>query len=126
MTSSLLHRKLERIAESLGKIGVTVAILTLMAIVITTIILTFKQVDRSFDVQFTTDVCDGLVIAIIVVMVAVPEGLPLAVSIYLAYSVDNMFNENNLVMKLNASEAMGNANEICTDITGILTVGTED
>ena len=54
-------------------------------------------------------------------MVAVPEGLPLAVTISLAYSVMKMKLENNLVRKLDASETMGGANEICTDKTGTLT-----
>lgn len=54
-------------------------------------------------------------------MVAVPEGLPLAVTISLAYSVGKMAKENNLVRKLHSSETMGNANEICTDKTGTLT-----
>ena len=71
--------------------------------------------------QFVTDVCNGLVIAITVIVVAVPEGLPLAVTISLAFSVAQMQKENNLVRKLQSSETMGNANEICTDKTGTLT-----
>ena len=54
-------------------------------------------------------------------MVAVPEGLPLAVTISLAFSVQKMRKENNLVRRLDASETMGGANEICTDKTGTLT-----
>jgi P-type E1-E2 ATPase len=56
-----------------------------------------------------------------VIVVAVPEGLPLAVTISLAYSVMQMKKENNLVRRLDASETMGGANEICTDKTGTLT-----
>lgn len=52
---------------------------------------------------------------------AVPEGLPLAVTISLAFSVMKMKEENNLVRRLEASETMGGANEICTDKTGTLT-----
>lgn len=55
------------------------------------------------------------------VVVAIPEGLPLAVTISLAYSVGEMYKENNLVRKLHASETMGGANEICSDKTGTLT-----
>jgi P-type E1-E2 ATPase len=62
-----------------------------------------------------------LIIAITVIVVAVPEGLPLAVTISLAYSVMKMKEEKNLVRKLEASETMGGANEICTDKTGTLT-----
>ena len=60
-------------------------------------------------------------IGIALVVVAVPEGLPLAVTISLAYSVKKMQKENNLVRKMNACETMGGANEICTDKTGTLT-----
>jgi Ca2+ transporting ATPase len=62
-----------------------------------------------------------VIIAITVIVVAVPEGLPLAVTIALAFSVSQMKKENNLVKKLEASETMGGANEICTDKTGTLT-----
>jgi len=61
------------------------------------------------------------IIAVTVVVVAVPEGLPLAVTISLAFSVAKMFKENNLVRRLHASETMGGANEICSDKTGTLT-----
>ena len=54
-------------------------------------------------------------------MVAVPEGLPLAVVIALAYSVSKMKEENNLVRFLAACETMGGANNICSDKTGTLT-----
>lgn len=76
----------------------------------------------------TLDVMDLLkeivhffIIAITVVVVAMPEGLPLAVTISLAYSVMKMKQENNLVRKLEASETMGGADQICTDKTGTLT-----
>ena len=98
-----------------------VAILTFIAIVISTLIITFKDPEKEFDMTFVTAVCNGLVIAITVVVVAVPEGLPLAVTISLAYSVGKMYEENNLVRKLHSSETMGNANEICSDKTGTLT-----
>jgi Ca2+ transporting ATPase len=61
------------------------------------------------------------IIAITVVVVAMPEGLPLAVTISLAYSVMKMKKENNLVRKIEASETMGGADQICTDKTGTLT-----
>lgn len=64
---------------------------------------------------------NAVIIAITIVVVAVPEGLPLAVTISLAYSVNQMKNENNLVRRLEAAETMGGANEILTDKTGTLT-----
>ena len=54
-------------------------------------------------------------------MVAVPEGLPLAVTLALAFSVKRMLADNNLVRRLGAAESMGCATTICTDKTGLLT-----
>ena len=62
-----------------------------------------------------------LLTAITIVVVAVPEGLPLAVTISLAYSMFKMMKDNNLVRKLEACETMGGATNICSDKTGTLT-----
>jgi len=63
----------------------------------------------------------AFILGITVLVVAVPEGLPLAVTISLAYSVKKMMNDNNLVRHLDACETMGNATAICSDKTGTLT-----
>ena len=62
-----------------------------------------------------------IVIGVAIVVVAVPEGLPLAVMISLAYSVQKMLVDNNFVKKLSSCETMGGANNICSDKTGTLT-----
>jgi len=61
------------------------------------------------------------IIGVTVLVVAVPEGLPLAVTLALAYSVRKMMADNNLVRHLDACETMGNASAICSDKTGTLT-----
>jgi magnesium-transporting ATPase (P-type) len=61
------------------------------------------------------------IVAVTVIVVAVPEGLPLAVTVSLAYSMGKMFEDNNFVRKLAACETMGNATTICSDKTGTLT-----
>jgi len=61
------------------------------------------------------------IIGVTILVVAVPEGLPLAVTIALAYSVSKMLLDNNLVRHLDACETMGNATTICSDKTGTLT-----
>ena len=53
-----------------------------------------------------------------IVVVAVPEGLPLAVTLSLAYSTQKMMLDNNLIRHLDACETMGNATNICSDKTG--------
>ena len=64
---------------------------------------------------------EAFIIAVSIIVVAVPEGLPLAVTIALAYSVGKMKDENNLVRYLQACETMGGATNLCSDKTGTLT-----
>ncbi len=68
-----------------------------------------------------SEILHFIIISITVLVVAVPEGLPLAVTISLAFSVKKMLNDNNLVRHLHACETMGNATAICSDKTGTLT-----
>ena len=67
-----------------------------------------------------------VIIGVTVLVVAVPEGLPLAVTLSLAYSVKKMMADNNLVRHLDACETMGNATTICSDKTGTLTTNRSD
>ena len=61
-----------------------------------------------------------------VIVVAVPEGLPLAVMISLAYSISKMLEDNNDVKRLSSCEIMGGADNICSDKTGTLTLMIRD
>jgi P-type E1-E2 ATPase len=63
-----------------------------------------------------------IIVGIAVIVVAVPEGLPLAVMISLAYSIKRMLEDNNDVKRLSSCEIMGGANNICSDKTGTLTL----
>ena len=70
---------------------------------------------------FIAYVLQALMIAVTLVVVAVPEGLPMAVTLSLAYSMRRMLRTNNLVRKMHACETMGATTVICTDKTGTLT-----
>ena len=61
-------------------------------------------------------------IGVAIIVVAVPEGLPLAVMISLAYSISRMLKDNNDVKRLSSCEIMGGADNICSDKTGTLTL----
>lgn len=114
-----LQQKLNRIAEGIGKIGLIVALLTFGVLIIYLVV---ETVNDGWDSSKSfSKLVSSFIIAITIVVVAVPEGLPLAVTLSLAYSVGQMKKKNNLVRHLDASETMGQATAICSDKTGTLT-----
>uniref|UniRef100_A0A1I8I9W2 Calcium-transporting ATPase n=1 Tax=Macrostomum lignano TaxID=282301 RepID=A0A1I8I9W2_9PLAT len=123
---SILQAKLTTLAIRIGNVGSAIGAITLLVLIIKYCVETFAQppvgTGDSFD--FARDLkklIEFVVIAVTVIVVAVPEGLPLAVTLSLAYSVKKMMNDNNLVRHLDACETMGNATAICSDKTGTLT-----
>ncbi len=80
-----------------------------------------RSAGRYFSWGRAPELLEFLIVCITIVVVAVPEGLPLAVTICLAYSVSAMTKDNNLVRTLAACEVMGGATNICSDKTGTLT-----
>lgn len=76
---------------------------------------------RKADISFFDYLLEAFIMGVTIVVVAVPEGLPLAVTLSLAYSTKKMQKDNNLIRVLEACETMGNATNICSDKTGTLT-----
>lgn len=78
--------------------------------------------EKKWDREHWGELVEALLIGITVLVVAIPEGLPLSVTLSLAFSVKRMLKDQNLVRKLEACETMGGANMICSDKTGTLTM----
>jgi len=115
-----LQEKLEIVADTIGKIGLGAAILTL-SVLLGQFGWRLYSSGQSFELHMLEEVIGFVITAITIVVVAVPEGLPLAVTISLAYSMMKMLKDNNLVRHLDACETMGGATNICSDKTGTLT-----
>ena len=71
--------------------------------------------------KISSEIINIIMLCVSIIVVAIPEGLPLAVTLSLAFSIKKLMDENNLVRKMHACETMGGANYICTDKTGTLT-----
>ncbi|XP_029665736.1 plasma membrane calcium-transporting ATPase 2 isoform X6 [Formica exsecta] len=118
---SVLQAKLTKLAIQIGYAGSTIAVLTVVILIIQFCVTTFVIEGRPWRNTYANDLVRHLIIGVTVLVVAVPEGLPLAVTLSLAYSVKKMMKDNNLVRHLDACETMGNATAICSDKTGTLT-----
>uniref|UniRef100_A0AAY4CYT7 Calcium-transporting ATPase n=1 Tax=Denticeps clupeoides TaxID=299321 RepID=A0AAY4CYT7_9TELE len=122
---SVLQGKLTKLAVQIGKAGLVMSAITVIILVLYFVIETFVIGDKKWLTECTPIYIQYFVkffiIGVTVLVVAVPEGLPLAVTISLAYSVKKMMKDNNLVRHLDACETMGNATAICSDKTGTLT-----
>ncbi|XP_077013585.1 plasma membrane calcium-transporting ATPase 4 isoform X4 [Tamandua tetradactyla] len=123
---SVLQGKLTRLAVQIGKAGLIMSAFTVLILILYFVIDNFVIQQRPWLAECTPIYIQYFVkffiIGVTVLVVAVPEGLPLAVTISLAYSVKKMMKDNNLVRHLDACETMGNATAICSDKTGTLTM----
>jgi len=114
-----LQVKLGGLANWIGGLGSGAAGL-LFSILLIRFLVNLSSNDASPTIK-GKEFLDILIVAITVIVVAVPEGLPLAVTLALAFATTRMLKENNLVRVLRACETMGNATTICSDKTGTLT-----
>ncbi|KAK9058073.1 hypothetical protein SSX86_022913 [Deinandra increscens subsp. villosa] len=117
-----LQVKLNGVATIIGKIGLAFAVLTFL--VLTTRFILMKFIRNELGKWYMNDgleVLNYFAIAVTILVVAVPEGLPLAVTLSLAFAMKKLMNDRALVRHLSACETMGSATCICTDKTGTLT-----
>ena len=111
-----LDQQLERLGALISKFSYVIGIL----IIAGRIALYFINMDFEW-LGFMAYFLQSVMIAVTLVVVSVPEGLPMAVTLSLAYSMRRMLKTNNLVRKMHACETMGATTVICTDKTGTLT-----
>eukprot|EP01006_Ploeotia_vitrea_P050231 TRINITY_DN67432_c1_g2_i3.p1 TRINITY_DN67432_c1_g2~~TRINITY_DN67432_c1_g2_i3.p1 ORF type:complete len:1091 (+),score=67.69 TRINITY_DN67432_c1_g2_i3:58-3330(+) len=109
-----LQDKLEAMTEKIGYVGMFAAVATFAALVI-----------NIWAVHHGEHIVEGFIHAfiqgVVIIVVAIPEGLPLAVTIALSYSTSKMYQDQCFIRVLAACETMGNATNICSDKTGTLT-----
>ena len=114
-----LTLKLNVLAEQIAKLGGAAALLLFVVLLIKFL----AQLPHNHETPSKKgqNFMQILIVAVTVVVVAVPEGLPLAVTLALAFATTRMLKDNNLVRLLRACETMGNATTVCSDKTGTLT-----
>ncbi|WCJ23855.1 calcium-transporting ATPase putative [Euphorbia peplus] len=126
-----LQSRLNKLTSAIGKVGLGVAFLVLVVLLIRyftgntkdeiTNMPEFNGSKTKSD-DIVNSVVGIVAAAVTIVVVAIPEGLPLAVTLTLAYSMKRMMADQAMVRKLSACETMGSATTICTDKTGTLTM----
>lgn len=114
-----LQVKLARMANWIGYLGTAAAGLLFFILLVR--FLAGLSSDTRTSAKKGSAFLDILIVAITIIVVAVPEGLPVAVTLALSFATKKMLKENNLVRHLRACETMGNATTICSDKTGTLT-----
>ncbi|RCH85954.1 hypothetical protein CU097_006847, partial [Rhizopus azygosporus] len=118
--STPLQEKLNGLAAMIAKLGSAAGILMLVVLLIR-YFAGWKYGIPHSATTIVSNIMDIFIVVVTIVVVAVPEGLPLAVTLALAYATQRMLKDNNLVRVLAACETMGNATTVCSDKTGTLT-----
>lgn len=117
-TPTPLEAKLEVLAEMIGKFAYIMAILIAGAMFVRGL---FVNEITGLNLDSFKNVLDYCILAVVVIVVAVPEGLPMSVALALSMAMRKMTSANSLVRKMIACETIGSATTICTDKTGTLT-----
>ncbi|EJD74009.1 calcium ATPase [Loa loa] len=121
LPKSVLQGKLSALAVQIGYIGFIVAGATVIILIVRYCITHYGINHETFEPSDFSHFVNFIIVGVTVLVIAVPEGLPLAITLSLTYSVKKMMKDNNLVRHLDACETMGNATAICSDKTGTLT-----
>lgn len=114
-----LNRQLNKLSKFIGIAGFAIASATFILLIVRDLLLGVITFEATWDNFYI--LLNFFMIAVTLIVVAVPEGLAMSVTLSLAYSMRKMTAENTLVRKMHACETMGAATVICTDKTGTLT-----
>lgn len=120
---SPLQEKLDILKDEISNIAYYVSILTGILMIVKELCIRLFYELPLFDSTAIDVIVNAFIISISLLVVALPEGLPMAVTLSLVHSMKKMKKDNNLVKYIDASETMGNVNELCSDKTGTLTTG---
>lgn len=116
-----LQLKLDVLAEQIAKVGFGASVAMLLTLTAKYLVTIYRQPELPAGEEIASTLVNIVIQTITIIVVAVPEGLPMAVTMALAFATTQMLKDNNLVRILAACETMGNATTICTDKTGTLT-----
>lgn len=119
MEPTPLQIKLDKLAKAIAKLA-TAASFLLLLVLLFRLVATFPGSPLSA-AEKASRFMDILIVSVTIIVVAVPEGLPLAITLSLAFATTQMVKMNNLVRILKSCETMGNATTVCSDKTGTLT-----
>ena len=114
-TNTPLNKQLGKLASLISKIGFSVAIVAFFCFLIHDILTNTALWHGSDYVRMAEEVLRYFMVAVTLIVMAVPEGLPMAITLALALNMRRMLRSNNLVRKLHACETMGAVTVICTD-----------
>ncbi|MEG2790697.1 MAG: calcium-translocating P-type ATPase, PMCA-type [Odoribacter sp.] len=116
-----LSKQLEGLAKFISIVGFIVAGVTFFGLLTKDVVAGILTGDNLFTLETAGRILQYFMVAVTLIVVSVPEGLPMSVTLSLALSMRKMLKTNNLVRKMHACETMGATTVICTDKTGTLT-----
>ena len=114
-----LNRQLTRLSRMIGRLGIVLAVVIFAAMLIKAF--AGGGLAASGWVHISKEVLHIFMVSVAIIVMAVPEGLPMSITLSLAMSMRRMLRTNNLVRRMHACETMGAVTVICTDKTGTLT-----